>query len=278
MREHRRRLRRHRGAPAGAAQNGTLPISGPGCYVGPMTTRARTTANHRPVRRWSLRLAPHGTLRTPVLPARSSRCARPGYRLAASLPVPDERRFRQAAPRPVRGCGHPRLRQDPVPAAHGLPHAGRPARQGAGAAGALGRHRPLRAAAGAERGPPEVRAARRAALRQRQHPHRPRAEQDPQGPRHQVAADAGARLELRAGLGLPRPADRVEDRGGIPRQGPQQGRRAGGGVPPPVPRLRAGLARRAARGVQAPRHRRRLGPPLRHHGVRRRSARSPARS
>ena len=31
--------------------------------------------------------------------------------------------------------------------------------------------------------------------------------------------------QLRAGLGLPRPADRVEDRGGVPRQGQGQGRR-----------------------------------------------------
>ncbi len=72
---------------------------------------------------------------------------------------------------------------------------------------------------------PEVRAPRRAALRQRPHPHRARAEQDPEGPRREEPADAGPRQPLRAGLGLPRAPDRVEDRGAIPRQGPQQGRR-----------------------------------------------------
>ena len=37
-----------------------------------------------------------------------------------------------------------------------------------------------------------------------------------------LAADAGLRFQLRAGLGLPRPADRMEDRGGIPCQGPRE--------------------------------------------------------
>ena len=60
----------------------------------------------------------------------------------------------------------------------------------------------------------KIRAARRPALRQRQHPHRPCAEQDPQGSRHALAADARQGFELCAGLGLPRPADRMEDRGG----------------------------------------------------------------
>ena len=77
------------------------------------------------------------------------------------------------------------------------------------------------------KGRPEVRAARRPALRQRQHPHRPCAQQDPQGLRDPLAADAGLRRRLRARLGLPRPADRMEDRGGVPRQGPEQGRGAG---------------------------------------------------
>ena len=84
--------------------------------------------------------------------------------------------------------------------------------------------RPLRAAARGGEGPAALRAARRAALRQRQHPYRARAQQDPEGPRGALAADARPRLELRAGLGLPRPADRMEDRGGIPRQGQGQGR------------------------------------------------------
>ena len=60
----------------------------------------------------------------------------------------------------------------------------------------------------------EIHPARRPALRQRQHPHRPRAQQDPQGRGDAQPADARLRQQLRAGLGLPRPADRVEDRGG----------------------------------------------------------------
>ena len=43
-------------------------------------------------------------------------------------------------------------------------------------------------------------------------------------------------------------------------------------VPPRVPRLRRALDRRAARGVQAPRRRRRLGQPLLDHGLSRRGA------
>ena len=84
----------------------------------------------------------------------------------------------------------------------------------------------------------QVRAARRAALRQRRHPHRPCAEQDPEGLRGPLALAARLRRRLRARLGLPRPADRVEDRGGVPRQGPQQGRGVQGRVPRRLPRLR----------------------------------------
>jgi isoleucyl-tRNA synthetase len=43
--------------------------------------------------------------------------------------------------------------------------------------------------------------------------------------------------QLRARLGLPRPADRVEDRGAVPRQGQEQGRGAGQRVPPGMPRF-----------------------------------------
>ena len=43
-------------------------------------------------------------------------------------------------------------------------------------------------------------------------PHRPRAQQDPQGLRRQVADDGRLRRAVRAGLGLPRPADRAERR------------------------------------------------------------------
>ena len=77
----------------------------------------------------------------------------------------------------------------------------------------------------------------------------------------------GFEFELRARLGLPRPADRVEGRGGIPRQGQEQGRGADHRIPPRVPRLRPALGRRAARRIHAARRRRRLGPLLQHHDL-----------
>ena len=86
-----------------------------------------------------------------------------------------------------------------------------------------------------------------------------------------VQADARLQLGLRAGLGLPRPADRVEDRGAVPRQGQEQGRRRDQRVPRRVPHLCAALGRYPARGVQAPRRHRRLGQPVPDDELRRRS-------
>ena len=147
-----------------------------------------------------------------------------------------------------------------------FPDARRPAEKRAGTARPLERDRPDRKNARGRRGQAEIRAARRPALRQWQHPYRPCAQQDPEGSRRALAAHDGQGRQLRAGLGLPRPADRMEDRGAISRQGPQQGRSAGGRVPPGMPRLRRGVAQRPARGVPASRRRRRLGRPLRHDG------------
>ena len=81
----------------------------------------------------------------------------------------------------------------------------------------------------------------------------------------------GKDAQLCAGLGLPRPADRVEDRGAVPRQGQGQGRGADHRVPPRVPRVRREVDRHPARGVQAARRRGRLGQSVRDDGVRRRS-------
>ena len=50
-------------------------------------------------------------------------------------------------------------------------------------------------------------------------------------------------------------------------KGQRQGQRAGQRVPQGVPRVRGALDRRAARGVQAPRRRGRLGALLLHHGL-----------
>ena len=100
-------------------------------------------------------------------------------------------------------------------------------------------------------GPAEIHAARRAALRQRLHPYRPCAEQDPQGHRHAQPAHDRQGLRLCAGLGLPRPADRMEDRGReLPRQGQEEARflpsRRDGRLPPRMPRLCGALALGAA--------------------------------
>ena len=89
-------------------------------------------------------------------------------------------------------------------------------------------------------------------------------------------ADARLRFQLRAGLGLPRPADRVEDRGGE--------YRAKGKNEADCPIRRMIAFRQECRAfaehwidVQREEFKRlgverRLGPPLHHHGLRRRSA------
>ena len=111
----------------------------------------------------------------------------------------------------------------------------------------------------AQRGPGEIHPARRAALRQRQHPYRHRPQQDSEGSHQPDPADAGQGRQLRPRLGLPRPAHRVEDRGAVSRQGPGQGCRSHQRFPARVPRVRRALDRRPARGVQAPRCDRPLG-------------------
>ena len=84
-------------------------------------------------------------------------------------------------------------------------------------------------------GRPEVRAARRAAVRERPDPPRHRDEQDPQGSRGQVADDDGLRRAVRARLRLPRPADRIEGRS---RARPEEARHVDCRVPARLPRLR----------------------------------------
>ncbi len=116
---------------------------------------------------------------------------------------------------------------------------------------------------------PPLRAARRTALCQWRHPHRPRGEQDPQG-RDRPFQDPGRlRRALRAGLGLPRPADRAPDRKG-PRQAParRQGART-------VPQLRGRAGGAAEEGLHPPRRARRLGQSLPDHGLSQRGRRDP---
>ncbi len=87
----------------------------------------------------------------------------------------------------------------------------------------------------------------------------PRAQQDAEGHGRPHPDPAGQGRALRARLGLPRPADRMEDRGAVPQEEAQQGRGPAEGVPRRVPRLCAALGERAARAVPAARHHRRLG-------------------
>ena len=73
-----------------------------------------------------------------------------------------------------------------------------------------------------------------------------------------------------AGLGLPRSADRVEDRGTVPRQGPRQGRGPDQRVPQGMPRLRGPAGSTSSGRVQAPGRDRQVGRPLPHHELPRR--------
>ena len=158
----------------------------------------------------------------------------------------------------------PRLQEHHQPAAYGFPDARRFAETRAGLAGAVGAGGPL-CADPAEDCPSRarVRAARRPAVCQRCDPHRPCGQQDPQGHGGQVQAAGRLPRAVRAGLGLPRPADR--DRGGEEvRQAGRQARRRR--VPAEVPRVRHRAGRHAARRLQAAWRARRLGAPLSHHG------------
>ncbi len=130
-------------------------------------------------------------------------------------------------------CGKSsRLFQEPFSAAHGFSDARRLAEEGAGAARPLARDRAYGRLAEAGRGKPKF------VL----HDGPPYANGNIhighalnkilEGHRDPLAADAGQGLELCAGLGLPWPADRMEDRGKLSRQGQKQGRRADQRVPP----------------------------------------------
>ncbi len=148
--------------------------------------------------------------------------------------------------------------------AYGLPDEGQPGGRRTGGPGPLGRDGPLRADPRSPRRPPEVRPARRSALRQRPDPSRHGAQQDPQGLRRQVPDHGRVRLPVRARLRLPRAAHRAEGR---PRTGQEEAGHERGGFPPCLPRLRRALHRRDDERVPAPRRVRRLGSPLPDDGV-----------
>ncbi len=151
------------------------------------------------------------------------------------------------------------------PAADVLLDEGEPADDGTGNRRPVGRDGPVRADSRRAQGREEVPAARRAAVRQRRDPHRPRAQQDAQGPGGEVPQHAGLRRAVHPGMGLPRPADRAEGR---PRARPEEAADDHGRVPPRVPRLRAEVRRHPAARVQAARHPRLVGRPLPDHELR----------
>ena len=148
----------------------------------------------------------------------------------------------------------------------GLPDAGQPARARAGDARDLAARGDLRAHARAARERAAVPAPRRAAVRERQHPHRPRAEQDPQGHHRQVQDAGGLPRAVPSGLGHPRPADRARGREeGRPQgQGRDEHRRGAQALP----RVRRQVRRRPAPRFPPPRRLRRVGPPLPDEGLR----------
>ncbi len=128
----------------------------------------------------------------------------------------------------------------------------------------LGGVRPLRAHSRRTRRPSHVHSPRRTTLRQRQHPHGSRPEQDPQGHRRPLPHDARLRRPLRARVGLPRAADRAQGR---PRAGQAKGGDVGPRDPRRVPRLRGSLRRDPARRVPAARRPRHLVRAVPHDGA-----------
>ena len=154
------------------------------------------------------------------------------------------------------------LSSDRIPAQDRFPDAGRFAEARAADPRALGGDGSLSPAARSVARAREIHSARRAALRQRRHPSRHRAQQDPQGRRQPRASDARQGRALCSGLGLPRPADRMDRRGEVPGEKPIEGQCPDRPVPPRMPRVRGALDRGAEARLQAARRRRRLGQSL----------------
>ena len=154
------------------------------------------------------------------------------------------------------------VQRNDEPAQDRLRDAGEPARERAEAPREVGGRAHLRARAGEEQGRQALHLARRPSVRQRPHPHRPRLQQDPQGLREQVPCAARLLHAVRAGLGLPRPAHRAH--GGEDPRAREDGEDRPAHAAPPVPRVGREVRRRAARGLQASRRERRLGPSVPH--------------
>ncbi len=141
----------------------------------------------------------------------------------------------------------------------GLPHEGQPLPGGAAPAGEVEGPGPLRAGPGRPEGTPELRPPRRAALRQRAHPPRHRAQQDPEGRDRAQPVGRGERRPVPARLGLPRPADRAE---GGPGPRGEEARDVAAGLPSGLPSVRREVRGHPARGVREARGPRGVAGPL----------------
>ena len=155
---------------------------------------------------------------------------------------------------PHHGTARRRPEKDRESARHGVSHEGQSDLHGTEDAGTLERDRAVREDSPGPCRCAVVRVARRAALCQRQHPPGTRLQQAAEGLHRQVEDDAGLRLAVRAGLGLPRVADR--DQGGRPtglEEGPHDGGRDPRRVPQVCPEVREPAERvvPAAGGVRA---------------------------
>ena len=126
----------------------------------------------------------------------------------------------------------------------------------------MGGRRHLRADPRSARRPGEVRAPRRPAFRERRRPRRHGAQQGAQGHHRQIPDPPREGRAVRARLGLPRPAHRIQGRAGVPRR--RQDRHRHRDPAHRLRRLRPEVHRPPARPVQTPRRLRRLGEPLPH--------------
>ena len=147
---------------------------------------------------------------------------------------------------PRRSAHEPELQRDAQPAENGFSDEGKPRHARAGDAQEMAGSRPLRADPGRARGCGIIRPPRRSALCERRRSHGHRAQQDPERSRGEIENDGGLSRALRARLGLPRTADRIQGRKGIAR--PFAARSA-----PEIGSVRAQVRRHPARAIQAAR-------------------------
>ena len=143
------------------------------------------------------------------------------------------------------GHGQTGFEEDGASSAHRFSDEGEPFAAGAEAAGAMGGDGAVRSDSGVAGRASDIHSARRSAVCERQHSPGHRVQQGTEGFHRQVQDDGGFRLALRAGLGLPRAADRDQGRqsAGFQESGDDHGADPGG-----MPQLRREIRRLAAQG------------------------------